>query len=325
MRNFCRGKTIIKRGKFTSYDPADPGFEANDGNWSSGGQKTRTTQNISAKTKKPQDPLKLLESSRKSLLHAIIDQVLMGREDIKIPKTTHPDLLVALTAAGTPLAWANYQIEFGTLYAKKQKKRTERELRRQHKDKTTAVALEVKLKKTLKGKHPEQYPAKPETTPEERYKSNRMALLRNLIGQMINRPGGLKLPVIDSVLMTELEVSGSPLSWLQAQPEYEATFKALYLAQKKASTHASKKLTESSRRKKKAKKQKKPKGYVQNESKAERGKPKKKSDQHYRDPYENPSQTVFPLSDVSVSFILKQLDKATDEPLDPHKIDWNVT
>lgn len=306
MSNFYGGSSIIKGGKFTSYDPADPGFGAS-------ARKKSTPQTSSPKSpkrppkRKVASPQKLLESARKSLLHNIIDQVLMGRNVIKIPKTTHPELQEALTAAGTPLAWASDQAEFGTLYAKKQKQRTERELRRQQKEKTTAVEVEVKRKKPLKVKQPVPPPNKPEPTPEERYQANRMALMRNLVDQMVKRPGTLSVPGIDSVLLAELKAAGSPLLWLQSQPDYEAVFKARYLAQQKASTPAPKKPTEPPRKKKKAKKQKKPKDGVHTEGKTKGSQPKKKRVKKYYDPYEKPSRPVTPLSDAPVSYILKQM------------------
>jgi hypothetical protein len=240
MSNFYGGSTIIKGGKFASHDPADDGYGYT-------ARKKSTSHPSSPKRphkRKVASPEKLLESARKALLHIIIDQILMGREGIKIPKTTHPDLLGSLTAAGNPLAWASNQAEFGTLYAKKQKQRTERELRRKLKEKTTAVEVEVKRKKSLKGKQPVPPPAKSEPTPEERYKANRMALMRNLVDRMLKRPGTLSVPGIDSALLAELQASGSPLLWLQAQPDYEAVFKARYLAQQKASTPVPKKPTE---------------------------------------------------------------------------------
>lgn len=72
--------------------------------------------------------------------------------------------------------------------------------------------------------------SKPEPTAEELYKSNRLTLIRKLVDQMIKRKGRLTLPRLDSRQIEELKTSGSPILWLKAQPEYEAVFKARYLA-----------------------------------------------------------------------------------------------
>lgn len=251
--------------------------------------------------------------------------MLMGREAIKIPSTTHPDVLDALTAAGTPITWAKNQTEFETLHAKKQKQRTERDLRRKHRENTTHVEVEVKRKKVLKAQPKPQPVAKPEPTVEEVYNVNRMALIRNLVDQMLKHQGRLSVPRLDSRLLDELKASGSPLLWLQAQPEYEAVFKVRYLAKQKASAPAPKKPAQPPRKKKKGKKQKLFKDGPPSESKATKGAPKKKRGKQYRDPYEKPSRPVKPLSDAPVSYILRQLDKAGADTPEPNKIDWDST
>ena len=134
MSNFYGGSTIIKGGKFASHDPADDSDRYTSQNKKSATTQTKTSNKNSSKPKKPQDPRKLLESARKNLLHTIIDQMLMGREAIKIPKTTHPDLQAALEVTVSPAVWARNQAEFEKLYAKKQKQHTEREQRRKHRE-----------------------------------------------------------------------------------------------------------------------------------------------------------------------------------------------
>lgn len=324
MGNFYGGSTIIKGGKFASHDPADDSVRYTSQKKKSATTQTKASNKKSFKAKKPQGPRKLLKSARKSLLHIIIDQMLMGRESIKIPKTTHPDLQAALEVTVSPAAWAKNQAEFKKLYAKKQKQHTVREQRRKHREKTTAVEVEVKRKRPLKGKQPVPPPAKPEPTPQERYQANRMALMRNLADQMIKRAGALSVPRIDSVLLAELKASGSPLLWLQAQPYYEAVFKARYLVHQKATAPAPKKPTQPPRKKKKKKQKLVAEGGT-SQGKAAQGKPKKKRAKQYYEPYEKPSRPVTPLSDAPVSYILKQLDKAADEALNLQKIDWDLT
>lgn len=278
MSNFYGGSTIIKGGKFASHDPADDGVRYTSPKKLLYATQTKTSKKNSFKAKKPQDPRKLLESARKTLLHTIIGQMLMGREAINchIPKTTHPNLLDSLSAAGNPFAWAKNQTEFEILHEKKQKQRIERELRRKHKGKTTPVTVEVKRKKVMKVQ-PSHPPAnKPEPTAEELYKSNRLTLIRKLVDQMIKRKGRLTVPRLDSRQMEELKTSGSPILWLKAQPEYEAVFKARYLAEHQATSPVSKKTAQHTRKKKKrGKKQKLVKDVVPSESKTKKGQPKK--------------------------------------------------
>lgn len=323
MGNFYGGSTIIKGGKFASHDPADDGVRRTSPKKKSATKQTKTF-NKKSKAEKPQDPRKLLESARKSLLHIIIDQMLIGREVIKIPKTTHPDLLAALDGAGSPIAWAVSQKEFDTLEPKKRKQREARQLRNQQKQQAGTVKVEVKRKK------PVVTPARPVPVPkpvrneEDIYQANRVSLIRSLVDQMIKKQGTLKVPNLERRLLDEVKSAGSPLLWLQAQPDYEAVFKARYLIHQKATAPAPQKPTQPPRKKKK-KKQKLAVDGTTTQGKTAQGKPKKKRVKQYYDPYEKPSRPVTPLSDAPVSYILKQLDKASDDTFNPRKIDWDVT
>ena len=143
------------------------------------------------------NPKKLLESARKNLLHLIIDQILMGREEIKIPKNTHPHLQDALQVAGTPVAWASSQKEFGTLQKKKVKQRSEQEQRKKHGKQTTSVTIEVKSKKALTTIRQPAPASKSIPTDDDINRSNRMSLIRSLVSQMIKKQGPLTVPNLD--------------------------------------------------------------------------------------------------------------------------------
>ena len=317
MSNFYGGGTIIKGGKFASHDPADDSFRYSARKKSPQSQAAKKSSKPSIK-KTVKSPQKILQSARRNLLHIIIDQFLKGQEEIKVPKTTHPDLLDALSAAGTPITWAKNQTEFETLQAKKHKKRTERELKRKHRENTSPVEVEVKRKRPLKVKPP----CPPPTT--KRYQANRMALMRNLVDQMIKNPDSLSVPEINSVLLAEMKASGSPLLWLLAQPDYKSVFKARYLSKKKATGPLPKKTKQASRKKNRTKQKLVSEGGIP-QDKATPGKSKKKKAKQYYDPYEKPARPVKPLSDVPVSYILKQLDKVSDDTLNHQKIDWDGT
>ena len=145
------------------------------------------------------NPKKLLESARKNLLHLIIDQILMGREEIKIPKNTHPHLQDALQVAGTPVAWASSQKEFGTLQKKKVKQRSEQEQRKKHGKQTTSVTIEVKSKKALTTIRQPAPASKSIPTDDDINRSNRMSLIRSLVSQMIKKQGPLTVPTVASL------------------------------------------------------------------------------------------------------------------------------
>ena len=321
--NFYGGSTIIKGGKFASHDPADDGVRRTSPKKKSATKQTKTF-NKNPKAKKPQDPRKLLESARKRLLHIIIDQMLTGREAIKIPKTTHPDLQAALEGAGSPVAWAVSQKEFDTLEPKKRKQREARQLKNQQRQQAGTVMVEVKRKKpVVTPARPVPVP-KPVMTEEDIYQEKRGILIQSLVDQMIKKRGLLTVPNLDPRLLDEVKSAGSPLLWLQAQPDYEAAFKARYLIHQKATAPVPKKPTQPPWKKGKKKKKLAVDGTIP-QGKTSQGKPKKKRVKQYTDPYEKPSRPVTPLSDAPVSYILKQLDKASDDTFNPRKIDWDVT
>lgn len=327
MSNFYGGSTIIKGGKFASHDPADDGVRYVSPKKHSDVKQTKTCKQKPSKAKIPQDPRKLLESARKSLLHLIIDQMLMGREAIKVPKKIHADLQATLDSAGSPIAWATLQKEFGTLELKKRKKRAERQVRNQRKQQAGGVIVEVKrMKPVITAARPVPAP-KPAMTEENIYQSNRVSLIRRLVDQMIKKPGALTVPQLDHRLLEEVKSAGSPLLWLKVQPDYEAIFKARYLVYQKARATTPKKPTQPPRKKKKGSKQAKIVAEGGNtQSKTAQTKPKKKKRvKQYYDPYEKPTRPVKPLSDAPVSYILKQLNKVSDEKLEPKKVDWDAT
>lgn len=324
MGNFYGGSTIIKGGKFASHDPADDGVRFTSQKKKSATTQTKTSNKKSSKAKKSQDPRKLLESARKRLLHIIIDQMLMGREPIKIPQTTHPDLQAALDGAGSPVAWAVSQKEFDTLEPKKRKQREARQLKNQQRQQAGTVTVEVKRKKPVVTPPRPIHIPKPVMTEEDIYQANRVSLIRSLVDQMIKKRGALTVPNLDHRLLAEVKSAGSLLLWLQAQPDYEAVFKARYLIHQKATAPVPKKPTQPPRKKKKKRQKSVAQGGTPQNKNAQ-GKPKKKRVKQYTDPYEKPSRPVTPLSDAPVSYILKQLDKAADEPFNPRKIDWDVT
>jgi hypothetical protein len=78
------------------------------------------------KNEKLKSSAEILEAARKQLLHIIIDQILIGSTQIKLPSRLHPNLQTELQEVGTPAEWASAQGEFETLQTKKKKKKEKR-------------------------------------------------------------------------------------------------------------------------------------------------------------------------------------------------------
>ena len=226
MSGYNGGSTIIRGGQFSSYDPAEdlrpPNVKKR-----SASKPSKTSKQNSTKIKKNKNPKKILEGARKHLLHIIIDQILAGRDEIKISNKIHPELKISLNAAGSPIAWASSQKEFETLEAQKRKTREKRTLRRNAQQQT--VTVEVKCKKKIASPQPASAP-KPMVTAEKVYQLNRTNLIQSLVDQMIQKGGALTVPNLDSRLFDELKAATSPLLWLQAQPDYKGIFNVRYLA-----------------------------------------------------------------------------------------------
>lgn len=325
MGNFYGGSTIIERGRFVSHDPADDGVAFGNRKNPPRGNQTITSRQKAFKSKQVNDPLKLLESARKSLLHTIIDQVLMGRDQIKIPRTIHPELQAALSEAGSPFAWAASQNEFGALEARKRKKREERDFKDNHGQLAGSVTVEVKHRKSTRKSDQSVALHKPIVSAEDIYQHQRMKLIRSIVGQMIKKQGIISVPSLNRQLCDEVKAAGSPLLWLQVQPEYPAVFKDLYLLHQKAVASVPKKAAQPPQKKKRGKKQRRISEIGETQGDSRKGNPKKKKGKQSSDPYEQPTRPVKPLSDAPVSFILKQLNKASEATFDVRKIDWDVT
>ena len=165
MGSYNGGGTIMKGGRFLSFDPADSGDRSmppkksvakNAGNKTStikASNKSKKTT-ASTKSKKPKDPRKLLENARKSLLNTIIDQMLINRPECKLPDQMHPDLKTAIAGFGNPVEWAIQQSDFEQVQKGKIELRAERELRhrarKRTQDEKPPVVVETKRAKTIR-------------------------------------------------------------------------------------------------------------------------------------------------------------------------------
>lgn len=169
MGSYNGGGTIMKGGRFLSFDPADSGDRpmprkksvTNNAAKIAGSNlsqtkaaKKTTKKHASPKIKKPKDPRKLLEKGRKTLLNTIIDQMLINRPEFKLPDQMHPDLKTELEGFGNPVEWAIQQGDFEQVQKRKIELRTERELRQRARkrieDEKSPVVVETKRAKTFR-------------------------------------------------------------------------------------------------------------------------------------------------------------------------------
>ncbi|PLL10239.1 hypothetical protein C0V75_21620 [Tabrizicola sp. TH137] len=187
------------------------------------------------------------------------------------------------------------------------------------------MPVEVKRRKSARKSDQSVAFHKPIVTAEDIYEYQRIRLIRSLVDQMIKKQGTLSVPNLNSQLFGEVRAAGSPLIWLQAQPEYPAVFRELYLRHQKAAAPAPKKAKQPPQKKKRSKKQLRISQVGESQNNSGKGKPKERKSEQSSDPYEQPTRPVKPLSDAPVSFILRQLNRAPETTFDVRKIDWDVT
>ena len=322
MSGYIGGSSIIRGGQFSSYDPAE-GVRIPKAKKRSAKKPSKTSKKNTPNIKKNKDPKEILEAARKNLLHRIIDQILAGIDEIKVSNIKHSELQAALDAAGSPITWASSQKEFTTLEAQKREKREKRLLKLKAKQQAVPVTFEIKRKKKIA--HPQRASApKLIETAEDSHQLKRTSLIRSLVDQMIQKWVPLIASNLDSRLFEELKVANSPLLWLQAQPDYKGIFKARYLVLRKVSS-PQEKTPKRSKRRRKGGKRKFGGELVSVQEQATPINQKKKRKKRDANPNKKTKPQVTPLSDAPVSYILKQIDKASEEPLNTRKVDWDLT
>jgi hypothetical protein len=322
MSGYIGGSSIIRGGQFSSYDPAE-GVRTPKAKKRSAKKPSKTYKKNTSNIKRNKDPQENFEAARKNLLHIIIDQILAGIDEIKVSNTKHSELQAALDVAGSPITWASSQKEFATLTAKKIEKREKRLLKLEAQQQASPVIREVKLKKKIASRQSSSAP-KAIVTAEAVYQSERSSLIRSLVDQMIQKRGKLMVSNLKSSLSDELAAATSPLLWLQAQPDYKDIFKARYFVLRKAISPQEKPLKRSKRRRNGGKR-KYGKELVSRQDQATPVNQKKKRKKRDFNLKNETKPQVTPLSDVPVSYILKKIDKASEEPLNTRKVDWDLT
>ena len=230
MGNYRGGSTIITRGQFGSYDPAE-------GIGRSSPPKRKSTPSLK-KTKNH-----FLKD--KQVLHNIIDQMLSHTDPITVPGKVSPSLKVKIDRTGGPLIWAEQHPGFKSLKAKKVKKKHDRQLLRM-----ANKTLVSEAKAPLHEKNQVTLPST-EAKKTENVKTNqittedRNSLMGSLIHQKLSGAKSLKIPIGNAPVLNEARAADTPQQWLEAQIGYIeifnqfSKFKKTYVAKKKIQKHAS--------------------------------------------------------------------------------------
>lgn len=127
MGDYHGGSTIIRWGRFTSFDPADNGNKSpsrkkrsKSGNAKKA--KIKRSEAGRSKTKRFANSNDKRAATRISMLHGIIDQVVFKGKGFNLPRKLPPDLRDEVVKAGGPRQWAIKQPEYEIIRARKIRK-----------------------------------------------------------------------------------------------------------------------------------------------------------------------------------------------------------
>ena len=212
MGNYNGGGTIISRGQFGSYDPADNANLSRSTKKTSGGKLK--------KPKKPKKPKKIKKFlNEEQLLNNAIDQILSKSDLIKLPQNLPPSLKARIEAIGGLLIWAEAQPNFGAIKVKKVKKKQAQEsvIETGKTSGFTVVLLQKKgVKRAISPQEKENIgEGEAGIIPEDRER-----LMGSLIHQILSGAKELKIPIGNTPVLNEVRAAPTPLKWLEAQPDY---------------------------------------------------------------------------------------------------------
>lgn len=309
MGSFYGGSSIIRRGKFSSYDPADGSPVSNKP--SAGKSKSKKLAKATAKADpRPSVVQGTAGAFRLRLLHSVIDRMLQGN-GVRLPRDVPHEFSVALSEAGSPEEWAKQQPEFDGLVRKKSRKLAKRkalesqEVGHRHDGNSSGSQLLVVHRPTSGGRSDQKAAQKAARAHDKA----RIALVQSLVAQMLKGSDRLQVPRLDRQLLEQVKTAGSALEWVKAQPEYASSFSAALAKQARRHRGAKASLNDRSGAS----------GHLD---------PKQGAIKQAKPPLKRKRDSTGkakPLGDVPVSFILKRLEQSVDDHLDPRKIDWDAT
>ena len=232
MGSYRGGSTIITRGQFGSFDPADStGYSA-------------TSKTKSTLTKKKVSSKKNKHMSNTQLLENIIDQILSHPNHINIPRTVAPSLRAEIGSAGGPIVWAGQQQNFQKLKAQKLKRKQKKQLDR--------MANETLTSEPSAPMHENEPDTPTSTNPSKKQNvtSGQITndeinnLMGSLIDQKLSGATNLIIPNGNAPVLNEARKAETPQQWLEAQIGYTkmlnrlSNFKKTYVSQKKIKKNA---------------------------------------------------------------------------------------
>ena len=184
MGNYYGSGTIIKKGKFSSFDPAADTEQETFNKTKKAKTRTKKSNNLNVKSVESDD------RGRLNLLHYIIDRILKGTEQFKLPKNLSQNLIADINEAHGPQNWAKKQPEFANIFNNKQ------------------------------GISHRKFRAQEATLQKQREKQARMKLMKSLVDQILKNEFPLKYTVTESFLVNDIANYETITKWLNAQAEY---------------------------------------------------------------------------------------------------------
>ena len=219
MANYYGGGTIIYKGSFASYDPADGNTSSKKSSISTKAEAKKTAQNKSIKTALA--PRSVSNKNSKRVLNYIVDQLVSEQKIIILPRRVSKEIKEEIQKFGQAILWAESQKEFKELYSQKVQRKQGRELKNK-----LAAELKVSNIETLKDeKFSQNEQFKELRIIKQKINTNlkdRRRLIKKLIDQMIANPQNVQIPKnTQNILVEEIESFGSPLKWVKTQPGFE--------------------------------------------------------------------------------------------------------
>ena len=227
MGSYRGGSTIITRGQFGSFDPADnTGYSS-------------TSKTKSTVTKKKLSIRKNKHMSNTQLLENIIDQILSDPNHIKIPRKVAPSLRAKIDSVGGPTVWAGQQQNFQKLKDQKLKRKQKKQLDRMANETLASEPL-APMRENERDTSPSTNPLKKQNVTSDQITNDEINnLMGSLIDQKLSGVTNLIIPIGNTPVLNEARKAETPQQWLEAQIGYTemlsrlSKFKKTYVSQKK--------------------------------------------------------------------------------------------
>lgn len=213
MVSYLGGGTIIKHGRFTSLDPAEVSSGAA-AEMHRGAKNKNKQKNGNHRTRKTKDH----GAHRILIFHNLIDQLVQGQHELKVPRRSHPELLAEVKAAGGAEAWLMTWPEFETVKARKIKKLTSKAQGGHYAQ--CKPKIENENRNSSPSTHAARHDRLKSATASRRIEADRIRAMRIILDSIH------KGTCIPNTILSHPEIgkaisaAGSPTAWLKSQPDY---------------------------------------------------------------------------------------------------------